>query len=330
MKMKAIAVFASAALVAPMAATAQDEAPAFDLSVSGHIARIVQHVSGPGSESRATPAGTSFQHKDAGVSGSRFRVTGSEELGNGLTAGVHLEYAAIAPSLRHAAVSLGGNFGSLNMGHTAPATNGSNDDLSASSLAVDMACSDAAMASCPDFTTGRQGVIRYNTPGGGPVGGAFAVGSGLWDGQISASGQMAGGASYALRASYADMGNNHPSVVAVPPTGTPGSTFSLAAAVKFQSVSLSTLWGKISPDGSAADTKGYGVKLGYDIGANSGVGVLYRSTDRGGTADPKTWGFGAQHNIGDLSLFTGYYIADPDDGTASTKSFNVGSRLTFN
>lgn len=415
MKMKAIAVFASAALVVPMAATAQDEAPAFDLSVSGHIARIVQHVSGPGSESRATPAGTSFQHKDAGVSGSRFRVTGSEELGNGLTAGVNLEYAAIAPSLRHAAVSLGGNFGSLNMGHTAPATNGSNDDLSASSLAVDMACSDAAMASCPDFTTGRQGVIRYNTPGGGPVGGAFGFGSGLWDAQLSTSGEMAGGASYALRVSYADVGSKNKasrdaalatartnfvanrtrawmtdnnglpltatdkqladaeaarreglteeqeagearrlanaqaawtgwsdermaayrypgSSTPVPymvPAATGSSTFSVAAAMKFQSLSVSTLWGKISPD-SGVDTKGYGIKLGYDFG-NNGVGLLYRSTDTGGAADPKTWGFGVQHNMGMAEFFSGYYIHDPDTaGSEKTNTFNVGTRVKFN
>ena len=398
MKMKAIAIFASVALAAPMAATAQDEAPAFDLSVSGHVARIVQHVDGPGE-----PAGSSIQHNDAGVSGSRFRVTGSTDLDNGLTAGVNLEYAAMAPSLRHAAVSFGGNFGSLNMGHTAPATNGSNDDLSASGLAVDMACSDAVTKSCPDFTTGRQGVIRYNTPGGTPVGGAFGVGAGMWDAQLSVSGEMMGGASYAFRVSYADVGTKNKAsmdaatataktnfvdgqadrwkrrVLGLPsdasaeqvkaavdnlnpsqkaaheatlkenraawaswpddrlnahrnyavPAAIGSSTFSVAAAMKFQSFSVSTLWGKISPD-SGADTKGYGVKLGYDFG-NNGVGLLYRSTDTGGAADPKTWGFGAQHNMGMAEFFTGYYIHDPDTaGAEKTNTFNVGTRVKFN
>lgn len=200
MKMKAIAVFASAALVAPMAATA------LEANLSGHVARIVQHVSGP-----MSPEGSSFQHNDAGVSGSRFRFTGSEELGNGLTAGVNVEYAAMAPSLRHAALSIGGDFGSLNMGHTAPATNGTNDDMSASSLAVDMACSDAVKGDdfCTDFTAGREGVIRYNTPSVGAMSGAFALGAGMWDGQLKLAGDTAGGVSYAFRVSYSDFASKH-------------------------------------------------------------------------------------------------------------------------
>ena len=415
MKMKAIAIFASVALAAPMAATAQDEAPAFDLSVSGHVARIVQHVDGP-----KEPAGSSIQHNDAGVSGSRFRVTGSTDLDNGLTAGVNLEYAAIAPSLRHAAVSFGGDFGSLNMGHTAPATNGSNDDLSASSLAVDMACSDAVKGDdfCTDYTTGRQGVIRYNTPSVGAASGAFAVGAGMWDAQMKVAGEMMGGATYAFRVSYADIGSKNKasmdaavadalkdfraarmaayerSLLRLPsnPTaaqikaakealpdesrmdarsnysgdGYPAaskadlaasvkermsywlnddfvkadrrysegpayghSIFSVAAAAKFQSVSVSTLWGKRSHDKPGkADVSGYGVKLGYDFG-NSGVGLVYRRTDVGAT-EPTTWGFGVQHNMGMAEFFSGYYIADADDGTDDNKTFNIGTRVKFN
>ena len=414
MKRQAIAVFASVALAAPMAATAQDEAPAFDLSVSGHVARIVQHVDGP-----KEPDGSSIQHNDAGVSGSRFRVTGSTDLDNGLTAGVNLEYAAIAPSLRHAAVSLGGNFGSLNMGHTAPATNGTNDDLSASSLAVDMACSDAAKGDdfCTDYTTGRQGVIRYNTPSVGAASGAFAIGAGMWDGQLKVAGDTAGGVSYAFRVSYADIGSKNKASMdtavadalkdfraartgqlkrdllglpedatdkqveaaekALPTTPTAAaagtnydgervvskpdlaaslkeygafwlddanvkndrrymvgpayghSIFSVAAAAKFQSVSVSTLWGKRSHDKPGkADVSGYGVKLGYDFG-NSGVGLVYRRTDLGAT-EPTTWGFGVQHNMGMAEFFSGYYIADSDDAMDDNKTFNIGTRVKFN
>ena len=211
MNRKAVSIVVAGALAAPMAVHA------LDASVSGHINRVVQHVSGPGSPSKANPPGASFQHKDAAVSGSRFRITGSEDLGNGLTAGVNLEYAAggDSASRRHTALSLSGAFGSVAMGHTAPVTNTSNDDLSASGLAVDMACSDAVMASCSDFTTGRQGIVRYTTPGSlGPVGAGVSLGSGLWDAQLTASGDMMGGGSYAVRAGYADFSRKHSSAQA--------------------------------------------------------------------------------------------------------------------
>ena len=380
MNRKAISIVVAGALAAPMAAHA------LDASVSGHVNRIVQHVSGPGSPSKATPPGASFQHKDAGVSGSRFRITGSEDFGNGLTAGVNLEYAAEAPSRRHTALSLSGNFGKVNMGWTGPVTNTSNDDLSASGLAVDMACSDAVGASCADFTTGRQGIVSYTTPGSiGPVGAGFSLGSGMWDAQLVANGDMAGG-SYAVRVNYADFNRKHSSardraVAAAREAvrdahvrnvlnvgadhdlsdldaeeemrakearaelsdaqveadrryavgrATGHSTLSIAGAVKYQGISVSGLWGKISRDGSAADTKGFGLKVGYDWG-NSGVGVLYRSMNPdGGSADPKTWGFGFQHNMKPMELFAGYYIANPDDGGEKTKTFNLGTRVKFN
>ena len=211
MNRKAVSIVVAGALAAPMAVHA------LDASVSGHINRVVQHVSGPGSPSKANPPGASFQHKDAAVSGSRFRITGSEDLGNGLTAGVNLEYAAggDSASRRHTALSLSGAFGSVAMGHTGPVTNTSNDDLSASGLAVDMACSDAVGASCSDFTTGRQGIVRYTTPGSlGPVGAGVSLGSGLWDAQLTASGDMMGGGSYAVRAGYADFSRKHSSAQA--------------------------------------------------------------------------------------------------------------------
>ena len=322
MNRKAVSIVVAGALAAPMAVHA------LDASVSGHINRVVQHVSGPGSPSKEDPPRTSFQHKDAAVSGSRFRITGSEDLGNGLTAGVNLEYAAggDSASRRHTALSLSGAFGKVDMGHTAPATNTSNDDLSASSLAVDMACSDAVGAICSDFTAGRQGIVGYTTPGSlGPVGAGVSLGSGLWDAQLRASGDMMGGGSYAVRASYADFSRKH--------SGGPAaakSTLSIAGAVKYQGLSLSALWGRDNPDGGAEDVKGLGLKVGYDWG-NSGVGVLYRSMNpNSGPADPKTWGFGLQHNMKSVEFFTGYYIANPDDGTEKTKTFNLGTRVKFN
>lgn len=282
------------------------------------------------------------------VSGTRFRITGTEDLDSGLTAGVNLEYAAgdngNSPTLRHSNVYLSGEeWGTFTFGHTAPATNGTNDDLSASSLAVDMACSDAvgkelriirgaaagSVNVCTDFTAGRRGVVRYNTPGNLPVGAGVAFADNLWDAQVTLSGGLGAG-SYALRASYAD----NDSV-----GGIDDKTMSLAAAVKFSGVSVSTLWGRVNPDGDNNNITGYGVKLGYDFDDATGIGVLYRSGEgEWSTVEPSVWGIGAQRNLSDnVSAFTGYYVADWDDAVwfntdnriEEVKTFNVGMRVKF-
>ena len=315
-------------------------AHATEFTVSGHIARIAQHVSGGLPQSN--PNASSWSFSDAEVSGTRFRITGTEDLGTGLTAGVNLEYAAGSsggdnPTLRHANLSLSGEFGSVAFGQTAPATNGTNDDLSASSLAVDMACSDAAglktrslgsagtatRSICTDFTAGRRGVIRYNTSSNLPVGFGAAFADNLWDAQVSLAGDLGDG-SYALRASYA---KSDPTTL----SGIDSTTMSVAAAAKFGGVSASTLWGKINPTGNNNNVTGYGVKLGYDIN-DMGIGVLYRSADAEfNNVEPSTWGIGLQNNLTDnVSAFTGYYVADWDQvAVAKTKTFNIGMRVTF-
>ena len=92
--------------------------------------------------------------------------------------------------MRHSNLTFGGAFGSIAAGHTGPSTNGTNDDLSQSGLAVDMACSNASKPkSCPDFTAGRRGVIRYSTPSIGAIGisGSFAPGFGTDSSRLAAN-----------------------------------------------------------------------------------------------------------------------------------------------
>ena len=314
MDKKLIAFAAASVLALPTAASA------VDISLSGHVARIIQHVDGPGEKA----SGPKWENKDAGVSGTRFRITGNEELENGVTVGVNLEYAAggggASPTVRHSALSFSGGFGSIAFGHTGPTTNGTNDDLSASGLAVSMWCGDAAMKSCPDFTASRRGVVKYTTPAIGAVGVSGSFARDFADAQVSASGELGGG-SYALRASFANAGDDADSDA--------GDTFSVAAAFKVGGTSVSTLWGSIDPD-SGADTDGYGVKVGYDFG-DSGIGVLFRQTDMEGTdADPSTWGVGVQHSLGAVQFWAGYYVHDPAvSGVDDTSTFNVGSRIIF-
>jgi len=330
-----------------------------DFSVSGHIARIIQHVDGPG---EATDGGPKWSHKDAGVSGSRFKITGNKDLENGVAIGVNLEYAAGAgggsPTVRHSALNFSGGFGSIAFGHTGPTTNGTNDDLSTSNLAVDIACSDHAAASdfpkpkpsetmppvtpkdmrtapqiriqnamvpkklCPDFTASRRGVVKYTTPAIGALGVSGSAARDFADVQVSASGELGGG-SYALRASFANFGEDADG------TFKDGDIFSAAAAFKVAGASVSTLWGSMNPD-KGGDTDGFGVKLGYDFG-DSGIGVLYRQVDmENSTPEPSTWGLGVQHNMGAVEFWAGYYVTDYDvSAVDDTSTFNVGSRIKF-
>ncbi len=323
MDKKLIAVAAASALALPMSASA------VDVSVSGHIARIIQHVDGPGE-----PApGPQWQHKDAGVSGSRFRITGNEDLENGVTVGVNLEYAAgdkgSSPTLRHSALNFSGGFGSIAFGHTGPTTNGTNDDMSASGLAVDMACSDAvkdgvstSSSVCTDFTASRRGVVKYTAPAIGALGVSGSFARDFGDVQVSASGDLGGG-SYALRASFANFGEDADG------SYKDGDIFSAAAAFKVGGISASTLWGSMNPE-TGTDTDGFGVKLGYDFG-DSGVGVLYRQLDMEDSSapEPSAWGLGVQHNMGAVEFWAGYYVTDHDTAADDTSTFNVGSRIKF-
>ena len=318
MNRRILAIVVSGAVALPMPALAVES------SVSGHIGRTIQHVDGP-SEAASGPK---WSHQGLGVSGTRFRITGDEELDNGITVGVNLEYAAGGgqgdnPGLRHSNLTFEGAFGSIAAGQTAPATNGTNDDMSASGLAVDMACSNAAVSSCPDFTAGRRGVIRYSTPSIGAAGISGSFGRDFWDGQISIGGEL-GDSSYKLRASYAVDGDDSDKAPAK-------DTYSVAAAIKVGGVSVNALFGSIEHDSVADagnDADGFGVKLAYDFG-DSGIGFLFRETDTG-SADPSTWGIGVQHNmLKVVDIFAGYYVYDPDTGADETQTFSVGSRIKF-
>ena len=82
---KLIAAAVSSALALPM--TAQ----AVEFAVSGHVNRAIISVDEGGSTSD-----DDLKHVDSNASQSRFRFTGSEELENGMTAGVNLELGVLS------------------------------------------------------------------------------------------------------------------------------------------------------------------------------------------------------------------------------------------
>lgn len=114
MKHKALTVAIASALAAPMAAQA------VDFTVSGQVNRALVFTDVADGDSV-----TSFE--DNASSGSRVRFTGSSETMSGVDAGVNMEFGvdeASGVGVRHAAVSLGGEFGTLKLGHTSEAADG--------------------------------------------------------------------------------------------------------------------------------------------------------------------------------------------------------------
>ena len=195
MERKLIAAAVSSALVLPMAAQA------VEFSVSGHINRAIVSVDGG-------PNDGEVQHKDANSSQTRFRFTGSEELENGITAGVQLEYG-LATNVRHANVYLNTAGGKITVGHASVATDGMHGaKLGGASWlgGVTNWCSYHSKNAAGDTATacfsndgGRQPVLKYDTPALGPANIAVSAGNNdYWDVQVKIGGSF-GDAGYDIR-----------------------------------------------------------------------------------------------------------------------------------
>ncbi len=161
MDKKLVAVAVASALALPMAAHA------VKYSASGQVNRAIM-VGDDGVDSDVL-------HVDGDASSTRFRFTGSEDIGNGLTAGVQLEMQVESNdsstvtirqnsdtggggfSLRHAQVYFSGDFGQLSLGQSSDATDGiAFADLNNAWIAVENAT---------DF----GGSFAFRTSGGGTI-----------------------------------------------------------------------------------------------------------------------------------------------------------------
>ena len=201
MERKLIAAAVSSALVLPMAAQA------VEFSVSGHVNRAIMSVDGGGARTwRVTKDmyDGDVEHKDANSSQTRVRFTGSEELENGMTAGVNLEYGGIGPlNKRHANVYLSTAGGKISVGHTSAAADGmAHARLGGPSWlgGVTNWCSYVSSGpACPSNDGGRHPVLRYDTPAIGPASIAVSTGNDdYFDIKLSIAGSM-GDAGYDFR-----------------------------------------------------------------------------------------------------------------------------------
>ena len=198
MERKLIAAAVSSALALPMAAQA------VEFSVSGHINRAIISVDGGGASGKPDAHDGDVQHVDANSSETRFRFTGSEELENGMTAGVQLELGRPGDwRTRHANVSLSTAGGKITIGQASEATDGvAHADLGGPAWlggATNWCSYASAGPACPSNDGNRNPVLRYDTPAIGPASIAVSTGNNdFFDVKLSIAGSF-GDAGYDLR-----------------------------------------------------------------------------------------------------------------------------------
>ena len=182
-------------------------AQAVDFTVSGHVNRAIVFTDVQNGSSVTSS-------EDNGSSGSRVRFTGSSETEAGVDAGVNMEFGvdeASGVGVRHAAVSLGGEFGSLKLGHTSEAAESATYSDKSGVFIGHGQESGASTAS--DYTPGMSGTrksgVHFSTASLGPA--ALHL-SATNDDRFSAKitfGGDAGVASYGGALAYLDTGSTY-------------------------------------------------------------------------------------------------------------------------
>jgi hypothetical protein len=312
MERKLIAVAVASAMGLPMAAVAVEG------SVSGHVNMAIVNVDG---------GDTTIQ--DANGSETRFRFKGSEELDNGLTAGVALEvgagggtygYGADDKSdlrVRQANVSLSSAAGKLTIGQqNTPADASSYADVGSTWIAgATNWCSYGigSGAACVNNETGRKRAVRYDAPAIGPLSIGVAFGNDdVWDVAAQLSGS-AGDANYNLRVGYNGETGNEDLIV--------------GGSVTVGSTGVAASWTD-GEDGNG-DNESLYIKLDQSYGDGT-VAVYYKrgEDDRG---KGSLWGVGVAHSLGGgVTAYAGFRDVDNDGDMMDTDGLLAGVRVTFN
>ena len=327
---------AVAGAIAPM--TAQ----AVDISVSGHVNRMVRYADNGNA--------SDIQHLDHTASRSRWTIKGEGDLGNGITAGALLQQgfasnrggsadvdkADTGPGedFRHSYLYFSGDFGKVTLGHTGPAGNGAmftayNGAYAGTEYGVDSnsgisvsGSDDKTVGSFfPTVGIGRQNTLRYDTPPVGPVSAAVSVQK-----EGDAEGQ-----------NWTFQGNLSSELGG---SSVKGSTFiaedviGVAGGLSFpQGTSINVAWG--DDDRKGEDYNDIYVSLAHSWG-NTSVAIGYRSTDnKGKKLEGQAIGLGVSHSLGSgVNVYAGFNNYSFDDNTDAdlddVNAFHIGSLVSFN
>ena len=278
--------------------------------------------------------------KDHGSSGTRFRMTGSSDTMAGVTAGATLEYSE-APAVRHANLFFSGKFGSLKLGHTSEAADGTTYHEKSGVWGVghgqDAGDSMAAMY-VPGMGGGRNEGLHFSSAAFGPASFALSVSNDdRYSAKLSVGGD-AGVGSYTGSVAYLNTGT-YEEVAG-------GLGIQLASGVTWSAAGGNRSDGK---EGSFVQTD-----IGYVFGANAVRLSWYGSSDvvPAPTATPVTdahphttktahemgdgtaFGIGFMHTMAKagvkITASVQQYSADLVDGTEYDDVVAiVGARVSF-
>ena len=317
MHKKVLTVAIAGALAAPMAAQA------VDFTVSGHINRALVYTDVDGGDSI-----TDF--KDHGSSGTRVRFKGSSETEAGVTAGVNMELGVSSDSnkvsVRHSAVSFGGEFGTINFGHTSEAADGTtyHDKSGVFGIGHGQEAGDSnAAAYVPGMGGGRHAGVHFSSASFGPASFSFsAMDNDRFSAKLSIGGD-AGVASYTGSLAYLDTGGGYEEIAG-------GLGLKLSSGVTW------SMAGGTQSNGS--DASFVQSTLGYVFGSNA-IGVSwYGSSDvmpEGKTlGDGTAIGLAFKHTMAkagvEIMASVQQYSADLADGSEMDDIVAIiGSRVKF-
>ena len=335
MDRKLIAVAVSSALALPMAAQA------VEMSISGHVNRAMVILSQDGHARDGD-----LQFVDANSSESRFRFKGSEELDNGLTVGVTMEFGAGGDSSdgaldggthyndgalgrplnairkREQNVYVSSAAGKVTFGLSAVATDGmAHADLGGPSWlgGVTNWCSYGGTGpACPSNDGNRREVLRYDAPALGPVLVNTSFGNdGYWDAKATVAGSM-GDSGYDLRVGYISESD--------PATTFDGlsDTLTVSGAFSVGSTSVAAAWSQVD----STDHEYLYLKVDQSYGDGS-IGAYYKRGEMG-AVEGSLWGMGVGHSVGGgATAYAGFRFIEAD-GDEDASLFVAGMRVTFN
>jgi predicted porin len=328
---------AVAGAIAPMAAQA------LDVSVSGQVNRVIRFAD--------NGISSDVQHLDGAASGSRFKISASGDVMEGLVAGAVLEEGFLANgaqdievadadkpteiNFRQSYLYFSGNFGTVSAGWTYPAGNGiewtAYNDASAgtqyglaSNTGINVRTEDgmdagSVLSFLPSVTIGRQNTLRYDTPSIGPV--TFA-------GSVQKTDDDSHGWSFQGMLNQ-DLGS----------TSVQGGVallddkFAIAGGIKFaQGTAVNATWS--TDDSGTKDYESRYVSVSHTWGDTS-VAMGYRTTDDNSTGkEGQAIGLGVNQNLGSgVSVYAGfnnYSFDQPGYTLEDVNAFHVGSKVTFN
>ncbi len=299
MNRKVVAAAVASALALPMAAHA------VKFKTSGQVNRALQF--------QDDGVGSQVDSVDAGSSNTRFRFTGSEDIGNGMTAGVNLEFAAESNasnkvtnkqeedgdqgvSIRHANVYFAGNFGKVTLGQGSEANDGvAYADLNSGAwlggientvdFGGDLVFRGPGVGNPPtgiqvdnvvtSYDGGRTDNVRYDTPAIGPLTASVSVGTdSAVRMMVQASGPAGGAGQYDLRGGWSNGTNESAPAVNVDDSWVISGGFKAN-----QGTGIALAYGSQAFDvAGAEDGTYYYVKLFHDWGNNS-VAIDYRANE---------------------------------------------------